>query len=310
MYHTGLLEMKIGYPCINRTVACQGNKTFRLKSYSPSRLSLTIQNNLACLGDILEFNVTHNLLFFRITSDLIPFASHPICTYPWQTYFQDTFHSLGDFINSHQIRISMHPDQFTLLNSPDPQIFTRSVKELSYHAQVLDLMGLDATHKIQIHVGGKYDNKKKSIQRFIHRYKKLPSPIRQRLVIENDDRLYTPADCLIIHEQTHIPLLYDSFHHETNPDHYALSEVLGHIVKTWTPQDGIPMVDYSSQEPQMRAGKHAETINPYHFQNFLRKSQPHDCDIMLEIKDKDISAKQALSIAQGDPRIVIPLGGK
>ena len=304
MCNTGLLEMKIGYPCINRTLACRGNKTFRLKSYGSNRLISTIQNNLTCLQDMLTFNIAHNLLFFRITSDLIPFASHPICTYPWQTHFQDTFQSLGDFIITHQIRISMHPDQFTLLNSPDPQIFTRSVQELSYHAQVLDLMQLNTTHKIQIHVGGKYDDKKKSMQRFIQRYNTLPSHITRRLVIENDDRIYTPSDCLAIHQHTHIPLLYDCFHHEINPDQYTLSEALAQVAQTWTSQDGLPMIDYSSQEPQMRSGKHAETLNQHHFKKFLRKSQPHDCDIMLEIKDKDISARQALSIAQNDPRLL------
>lgn len=295
--------MKIGYPCINRTVACQGNKTFRLKSYSPNRLIDTIQNNLTCLRKILTFNVSHNLLFFRITSDLIPFASHPICTYPWQTHFKETLHSLGDFITTHKIRISMHPDQFTLINSPHTDIFARSIKELSYHAQVLDLMKLDATHKIQIHVGGKYDDKKKSMQRFIHRYTQLPAPITKRLVIENDDRIYTPSDCLAIHQQTHIPILYDSFHHETNPDQHTLAEALTHIMNTWKPHDGLPMIDYSSQQPHMRKGKHAETINQSHFTNFLQKSKPHNCDIMLEIKDKDISARKAVSIAQSDSRL-------
>jgi len=296
--------MKIGYPCINRTISCRGNKTFRLKSYNPDRLIDTIQNNLTCLRKILTFNVSHNLLFFRITSDLIPFASHPICTYPWQTHFQNTLHSLGDFITTHQIRISMHPDQFTLINSPRPDIFSRSVKELNYHAQVLDLMHLDTTHKIQIHIGGKYDDKKKSMQRFIHRYRQLPSSITQRLVIENDDRIYTPADCLAIHQQTHVPILYDSFHHEINPDHYTLAEALGHIMKTWHSHDGRPMIDYSSQEPHMRMGKHAETLNSSHFTHFLKKSKPYNCDIMLEIKDKDISAQRALSIAQNDSRLV------
>gem|GEM_PF-2544233 len=64
--------MKIGYPRINRTLSCRGNKAFRLKSYSPERLIGTVHNNLSCLLDILQFNVTRNLLFFRITSDLIP----------------------------------------------------------------------------------------------------------------------------------------------------------------------------------------------------------------------------------------------
>jgi UV DNA damage endonuclease len=116
--------MKIGYPCINRTIGCSANRTFRLKSYSEERLIETVENNLDCLLNILKFNVEHNILFFRITSDLVPFASHPICQFPWQRFFRDKFRKIGDLIRTHGIRISMHPDQFTLINIITPGNWT------------------------------------------------------------------------------------------------------------------------------------------------------------------------------------------
>jgi len=145
--------MRIGYPCINRTIGCSSSRTFRLKSYSKDRLIGTVSDNLTCLFKILQFNVVHNLLFFRISSDLVPFASHQICKLDWLTYFKDQFTSIGAFIRSNNIRISMHPGQYTVLNSQDPGILTRSIKELQYHADVLDALDLDVSAKIQMHVG-------------------------------------------------------------------------------------------------------------------------------------------------------------
>ena len=122
--------MKIGYPCINLSIGCKSDSTFRLKSYTDERLRSTIENNLDCLQRILQFNVEHDILFFRITSDLVPFASHPVCRFDWQDHFRDRFIEIGDFITRYKIRVSMHPGQYTVLNSPDISVVERSKKEL------------------------------------------------------------------------------------------------------------------------------------------------------------------------------------
>ena len=165
--------MRIGYPCINRTIDCTANSTFRLKSYTESRVKQTVKNNLECLRRILQFNLEHKLFFFRISSDLVPFASHPINRFNWQMHFQEEFEEIGKFIIKNRMRISMHPDQFTLINSIKEDIFERSKNELKYHVEILDLMKLDTSAKIQIHVGGAYGDKKKSIERFVTRFNEL-----------------------------------------------------------------------------------------------------------------------------------------
>lgn len=287
--------MKIGYPCLNRTIGCKAARTFRLKSYSEERLIDAVANNLDCLQNILAFNVEHDLLFFRITSDLVPFASHRINQFDWQGYFAPRFRAIGRFIKAQGIRISMHPDQFTLINSIDLAVFKRSVRELRYHAAVLDLMGLDRTAKIQLHVGGAYGDKQKSMQRFVTRYGELEDTIRRRLVIENDDRLYTLDDCLRLYEETNIPVLFDVYHHEVNSSGASLREAVSLVTGTWKQQDGVPMGDYSSQEPSsQRRGKHAETIDLSHFQRFIEESEGFEFDLMLEIKDKEKSALKAI----------------
>ncbi|MGC9444349.1 MAG: UV DNA damage repair endonuclease UvsE [Candidatus Methanospirareceae archaeon] len=296
--------MKIGYPCLNWTIGCKAARTFRLKSYSEERLIDAVANNLDCLHSILAFNIEHDLLFFRITSDLVPFASHRINQFDWQGYFAPQFRAIGMFIRTKGIRISTHPDQFTLINSIDSAVFERSVHELRYHAAVLDLLGLDRTAKIQLHVGGVYGDKPASIQRFVTRYGELEDTIRRRLVIENDDRLYTLDDCLRIHEETGIPVLFDVYHHEVNSSGQSLREAVNLITGTWKQQDGVPMVDYSSQAPgSQRRGKHAETINLDHFRQFIKEVAGLEFDLMLEIKDKEASALQAVAALKAIGRI-------
>jgi UV DNA damage endonuclease len=259
-------------------------------------LKQTINENLNCLHEILKFNLKNKLLFFRISSDLIPFASHPVCTFAWQKVFKKKFQSIGKFIKYHSMRVSMHPDQFILINSPDKEIFHRSLRELYYHAEVLDLLGVDSTAKIQIHVGGVYGQREQSIQRFISRYKTLPQKIKRRLVIENDDRLYNINDCLFLYKKTKIPIVFDVFHFRCNNKGESIKEAFPKVYSTWKSKDGLPIVDYSSQDFNRKPGAHTKSINVEDFREFLKETKSFDYDIMCEIKDKEKSALQAAKI--------------
>ena len=294
--------MKIGYPCINWSIGCKSAKTFRLKSYSESRLIETVDNNLNCLEKILNYNYKNNILFFRITSDLVPFASHPICKFDWQDYFKNRFEDIGKFILKYKIRISMHPDQFIVLNSLNKKVVERSIAELFYHAEILDLMKLKNDSKIQLHIGGRYDDKNKSINRFVDEYKRLDDKIKNRLVIENDDHIYCLNDCLMISEKIDIPILFDYFHHLIYNSNEDIRNCYKSINKTWRDHDGIPMIDYSSQKPGLKIGRHAEFIDEVDFNNFIEETKPFNYDIMLEIKDKEKSALKAIKIIKNDDR--------
>jgi len=243
--------------------------------------------------EILEFNVDHHLLFFRITSDLIPFASHPVCIFPWQSEFKKNFRKIGIFLKKHNMRVSMHPDQFTLINSLKREIFIRSTAELTYHADVLDLMGTDLTAKIQIHVGGAYGNKEESIKRFIRRFRMIPARITKRLVIENDDRIYSVKDCVSIHRETGIPIVFDTLHHTCNRGGENILNAFSSAYATWKSKDGPPVVDYSIQDSSRKKGAHAQSIQAVNFKRFIKQTEGFDFDIMCEIKDKEKSALKA-----------------
>jgi len=296
--------VRIGYPCINRSLPCRSTARFILKSYSAARLTETVAANLDCLTQILAFNREHGLLYFRISSDIVPFASHPVCRVNWQRQFQHEFAALGRQARAAGMRLAMHPDQFVLLNAQDPAIVGRSVAELRYHAAVLDLMGMPASAKLQIHVGGVYGDKPAALARFAREYARLDPAIRRRLVIENDERLYGLDDCLQLSRATGVPVLFDVFHHVCHGGAQTVAQALAAVRTTWKRADGIPLVDYSEQARGLRPGAHAATLTDAAFRAFLRASRPHDCDVMLEIKDKEVSALRALRLAARDARLV------
>ena len=298
--------MKIGYPCINRSLKRRSRSTFRLKSYSAARLLETTARNLEGLRDILNYNRRQGLLFFRITSDLVPFASHPVCTVAWADVLAESFAEAGGIIRRQNMRICMHPDPFTLINSPRPEVWERSLAELRYHVGVLNALGLGTDAKIQLHVGGVYGDKRASLDRFVQRYHQIPGDIRDHLVIENDHRSYTVADCLRLHESTGVPVVLDTLHHMVLHEGEPLAEGLRRAASTWDRgRDGLPIVDFSQQLAGAPPGRHAEHIHPEGFRRFLKASRPVDCDVMLEIKDKEASALEAVSVATGDARLQV-----
>ncbi|MBF9251978.1 UV DNA damage repair endonuclease UvsE [Pontibacter sp. 172403-2] len=299
--------MKIGYPCINQTLDCSSSRTFRLASYSEERLLETVEQNLACLQRILEYNVQHNLLFFRLTSDLVPFASHEINRYNWQDHFKSTFRELGSYIRNNNMRISMHPDQFVVLNSPNGQTVKNSIAELVYQGSILDLMELDTTAKLQIHGGGAYGDKPAAMQRFAEVYHtSLPEAVKVRLCVENDDRTYTLQDCLQLHELTGVPIIFDNLHHECVNNGEPMHEAVAMAAATWdAAKDGILMMDYSAQSPGERKGKHVQSIQEEAFHDFLVETEGLNMDIMLEIKNKEASALKAVEVARALGRLKV-----
>ena len=159
-------------------------------------------------------------------------------------------------------------------------------------------MRLDTSAKVQIHVGGAYGDRDDSKKKFVSNYKNLLSEkVKKRLVIENDDHIYNLNDCIEIHLNTDIPILFDIFHHQCFGDNLPLIHAVQTASDTWYKnRDGIIMIDYSNQEPNERKGKHSNTLDMKQFKEFILSIASLDLDIMLEVKDKENSAKNAIRI--------------
>lgn len=286
--------MNIGFVGDSKVLGVSTGRKFRLASYSRERFLETCEMNIKNLDRTVRYASDSGFRFYRINSQLIPFASHPVCKAPWREVFAEPLREIGAFIRKSGMRISMHPDQFVVLNAREPQVVRAAVDELLYHAAVYTLLGLGREHKFQLHVGGIYGDKDESIRRFIRSYKELPEEVKRHLVIENDDRLYSVADCYRIYQETGVPILLDIFHHEMLNNGELVVEAVSLCRSTWQPEDGLPMIDYSSQAAGGRPGKHTDSIDMEHFAAFLKMLPSDDFDIMLEIKDKDVSGMKAL----------------
>ncbi|MDD4110867.1 MAG: UV DNA damage repair endonuclease UvsE [Clostridia bacterium] len=271
-------------------------KSCILKNASKERLIELIKYNLDVLDKMLDYNREHNIFLFRVSSGFVPFASHPVNEIDWCKMFKKEFKALGEKAKKYGIRLSMHPGQYTTLSSPDPKLVEKSIWDLQYQTGVLDCMELNSTNKIILHIGGKYDNKKITMDRFIEEYKKLPQNIKNRLIIENDDTNYTVKDVLYISKKTGAPILFDYFHHLLNHegDDLELDKTLKKCMKTWDKErDGRPKIHYSQQATNKRAGSHSLSICVPEFLEFY-KMLPPNIDVMLEVKDKDISALKCI----------------
>lgn len=286
------MRMRIGYACICTLDETTKIKTCILRNANEERLTSLIQHNLNALLRILSYNHEHDIRMFRISSDIIPFGSSPANTLDWHHMFADSLYHIGNLIKAYDMRVSFHPGQYTLLNSPRDDVTHRSILDLQYHASFLDALGLDSSHKMILHVGGVYGDKDAAKQRFCDVYEHLNDQVKKRLVIENDDRYYHIEDVLTLSEKVHVPIVFDNLHHHIlSPDTKMEDRAwINYVKRTWSSFDGIQKMHYSEQDPTRQKGAHAQQVDVNVFLAFVKLLNRNDIDIMLEVKDKNISA--------------------
>jgi UV DNA damage endonuclease len=302
--------MKIGYACLTTGLNQERYKTCIQKNATEETLTQLIAHNLKVLSLMLDYNIEHQIMMFRISSDLIPFGSSPVNQLSWWELFSEEFLALGEKIREHGLRVSMHPGQYTVINSPDQGVVGRAFLDLEYHARVLDSMGLNSEHKLILHIGGVYQEREQATQRFMDAYDQLSPEVKRRLVIENDDKSYTIEEVLRIGFLKNIPVVYDNLHNQVLPSDTNKDDVyyIKEAAKTWKRQDGPQKIHYSQQNPSKRPGSHSRTIYIRQFYEFfqqLKTSIPEQelPDIMLEVKDKNLSARKCILALDQTPKI-------
>ena len=156
-----------------------------------------------------------------------------------------------------------------------------------------------------LHIGGVYNDKKQAINRFISNYGNLDDRVKRRLVIENDDKSYNINDVIEIGTKLGIPVIFDNLHNEINPCNEDKSELywINESKNTWKDKDGYQKIHYSQQDISKKPGSHSNTIAVDRFVNFYGSLEREDIDIMLEVKDKNLSAVKCINSITKDKRI-------
>ena len=294
--------MKIGYACLTAGVPDTELKSCILKNASEDNLTRIIDHNLNALENIIDYNIKNEIKLFRISSDIIPFGSNHVNKLVWWEIFGSRFKSLGSKIIANGLRVSMHPGQYTVINSNNEDVVSRAIDDLIYHDRVLNSLGVDCGNKIILHIGGIYNDKEDAIGRFSRNYDKLASSIKNRLVIENDEKSYNIQDVLKIGKDLKIPVVYDNLHNAVNPYDHTKTDCywIEQCRETWTEKDGMQKVHYSQQNPGKKPGAHSDSIRINHFIEFYEALEREDLDIMLEVKDKNISALKCINCTRQD----------
>ncbi len=246
-------------------------------------------SNLNDLEIILKYNIKNNIHFYRITSALIPLETHPEVGYWGQReIFKKDFEYLGKIINENNMRVDTHPDQFNVLNSTNIEVVQNTIKNLMSQAAWFEDLNY-STGKMVLHVGGATGGKDEGIKRFIYNFKIVPKEVTSKLIIENDDKMYTAKEVLELCKTLEIPMVLDVHHHNCNNNGEKIEELLEEIFNTWNKEKLNPKIHFSTPKDHEKDRKHADYINSKDFVEFLEKAKilDRDFDVMLECKQKD-----------------------
>jgi UV DNA damage endonuclease len=270
-----------------------------------------LKTSLEYLIGIFDHLHRHRIDMYRMSSDLAPYVTHPDMPQFHGMIAESAgeLRAIGKKARELDLRLSFHPSQFVVLNSPDPALVRKSVWDLSTQAEMLDLMELGPEAVVVIHVGGTYGDRRAGARRWVETWSALPEHVQRRLVLEHDDLRFSAADVLWIHGHTGVRLVFDYQHFWClNPERLSMLDTLRAMLETW-PGGVRPKIHFSTPRTELRevarrnrkTGKtekvrlapvwtgHADFCNPFEFLTFMRMASGLAFDVMLESKAKDLA---------------------
>lgn len=301
--------VRFGYVAMSTVVQnASPSKTMTMKSFTKlndreagiHKLERIANENLHNTLRLLRHNLAHDIKVYRFSSKLIPLATHQDLQ-DWDPFpaLREGFQAIGEFVKKHGMRVSFHPDHFTVLSTPRPEVLVNSIRDLESHVHMLQAMELPASMKNNIHIGGAYGDKPSAAARFVQHFHELDPDIKERLTLENDDKTFSAQETLAVCQQTGLPMVLDIHHQWVNNDGEAPWELWPNILRTWeTPlaqagsdplQPLPPKIHVSSPKSPSDIRSHADGVDVVPLLAFLRNiaGSTQQVDVMIEAKMKD-----------------------
>ena len=303
--------MNLGYACINMTLGKQKPKittnrsmikrTF-LEKGIPYASELAIQN-ARDLVEIIKWNHRNGVKFFRLSSELFPWASeYNLSDLPHYLRIKNLMAGAGHLAKNYGQRITAHPGPFNVLVSPNENVIQNTITDLSIHGEVFDMLGLSRTpyNKLNIHCNGVYGDKISAMDRFCKNFERLPESVQTRLTVENDDKasMYSVKDLMYIHERIGIPIVFDYHHHKFCTGDLSEREALELAISTW-PDGIVPAVHYSESRSKEQLD---EKIKPQAHSDYVLDyidTYGNNVDIMVEAKHKELAVSKYKELYYG-----------
>lgn len=293
---------RLGYACLNTllrnekpaTEATFCSRTCRIDTIKKKGVDWVKdlgRKNVEDLLKIIEWNERNYIRFMRISSGMFPFASHETYGYSL-AYCAPLLAEVGALAKKYGHRLTVHPGQYTQLGSPREAVVRSSIRELEYHCEMLDLIGVGPDGVMVIHGGGVYGDKEATLARVKETIRvDLPKNVRDRLVLENDELCYTAADLLPLCKDLEVPLVFDYHHNMLNPSPgvppVQIMEEANEIFR----KRGIKPKQHYSEPRDGAVGimeQRAHSDRCYS----LPEGLPEDMDLMIEAKDKEQAVLQ------------------
>ena len=243
------------------TVAWLNRQT---REVAEERLWDIMVHNIASYKRLIEYvgSLPPELRMVRLGSDVLPVYTEPTWSYYWRKpdvrdYCEKHFAPVGETARALDVRLSMHPGQFTVLASDNEDIVERSIEEFEYHVDCIRWMGYGKSFqdfKCNVHISGRKGPA--GIKAVLPR---LSQEARNCITIENDENKWGIEASLELADD--VALVLDIHHHWVNSGEYIspTDDRFARIIDSWR---GVrPVIHYSVSREDILIG-HPTNVQP------------------------------------------------